>query len=127
LLCGAIIRSKLYIHTSRTIETQQIIEILLSAGKERSYLSFLSSIFLSEIFTQLDTKSMKDIAWPSIKEELGISWSEHTLDTFYLLLVVKNKHPSLVNHKFLKEHLGTKKIIAKESMAEIVKLLTVCY
>jgi len=70
---------------------------------------------------------MKVIAWPSIEKELGISWSKHTLDTFYLLLVIKNKHPSLVNDTFLKKHLGTKQIIAKEFMAEIVKLLTVCY
>jgi len=70
---------------------------------------------------------MKDIVWPNIEKELGKPWSGHTLDTFYLLLVVKNKHPSLVSHKFLKEHLGTKNIIAKESMAEIINLLTVRY
>ncbi|EZA51443.1 Myb-binding protein 1A [Ooceraea biroi] len=123
LLCGALIRSKLY--AQETVEMQQqIIQILFETGMKRSYLSFLSSMFLSEFVTQLHTESMKEIMWPIIEDKLGIPWSEHTLDTFYLLLVVENKHPSLINHKFLKEHLGVKEIIAKESVEKIITLLT---
>lgn len=106
---------------------QQVIEILLSAGKKRSYLSFLSSMFLGELVIQLTTDSMREIVWPIIEKELGKPWSEHTLDTFYLLLLVKNQHPSLVNRKFLNEHLGVKEITARESMEEVIKLLMVHY
>lgn len=123
LLCGALIRSKLFI--SNSVETQQqITRILVSAGKKRSYLSLISVMFLSELINQLDVESMKNV-WPIIEKEIGKPWSEQTLDTFYVLLTVRDKHPSLVNHKFLKEHLGMKEIITKDSMEDIVKLLTV--
>ncbi|XP_011257399.1 DNA polymerase V [Camponotus floridanus] len=123
LLCGAIIRSKLLVQSTIEIQ-QQITEILLNAGKQRSYLSFISVMFLNEFIIQLDIESMKKIVWPIVEKEIGKSWPEQTLDTFYLLLIVGDKHPSLVNHKFLKEHFGVKQIIAKESMENIVKLLT---
>lgn len=126
LLCGALIRSKLLIQSTNEIQ-QQIIEILLSAGKQRNYLSFISVIFLREFIIQLDVESIEEVAWSIVEKEIGKPWSEQTLDTFYLLLVIGDKHPSLLNHKFLKEHFGVKEIISKESMEDIVKLLTVCY
>ncbi|XP_071636162.1 myb-binding protein 1A [Temnothorax longispinosus] len=122
LLCGALIRSKLLARNSVEIQ-QQITEILVNAGKQRSYLSFISVMFLSEIIGQFDTEFMKNV-WPIVEKEIGKPWSEQTLDTFYVLLIVRDKHPLLVNHKFLKEHLGVKEIITKESMEDIVKLLT---
>lgn len=126
LLCGALIRSKLLIQN--TIETQQqVIEILLNAGRQRSYLSFISVMFLSEFIVHLDTKSMKKIVWPIIEEQIGKPLSEQTLDTFYILLVIQDKHSSLLNHEFLKAHLGIKDIIVKESMEDIVKLLLVSH
>lgn len=125
LLCGALIRSKLLVCNSVEMQ-QQVTEILLNAGKQRSYLSFISVMFISEFIVQLDIESMKNV-WPIIEKEISKPWSEQTLDTFYVLLIVRDKHPSLVNHKFLKEHLGVKEIITKESMEDIVKLLTVCH
>jgi len=125
LLCGALIRSKLLAQNS--IEMQQkIIEILLSAGRERSYLSFIAVMFLNEFIIQLDIKSMKEI-WPVVEKEVAKPLSEQTLDMFYILLVLRDKYPSLINQKFLKQHLGVKEIITKESMEDIVKILTVCY
>jgi len=125
MFCGALIRSKLLAGSSMEIQ-QQIMEILLNAGKQRSYLSFVSTIFFREFIVQLDIESMKNI-WPIVEKEIGRPWSEQTLDTFYMLLIVRDKYPSLVNHKFLKEHLGMKEIITKESIEDIVKLLTVCH
>lgn len=126
LLCGTLIRSKLLIQSTIEIQ-QQVTEILLNAGKQRSYLSFISVIFLSEFITQIDVESMKKVIWPIVEKEIGKSWSEQTLDTFYLLLVIEDKYSSLINHKFLKEHFGVKQILAKESVEDIVKLLTVCH
>lgn len=126
LLCGALIQSKLLVQNTTEVQ-QQVIEILLNAGRQRSHLSFISVIFLSEFIVHLDTKSMKKIIWPIIEKHFGKPWSEQTLDTFYILLVVRDKHPSLLDHEFLKEHLGIRDIIAKESMEDIIKLLMVCY
>lgn len=124
LLCGALIRSKLLIQS--TIEIQQkVIEILLNAGRQRSYLSLVSIMFLDEFIIQLDIESMKKIVWPIVEKEFGKPWSEQTLDSFYVLLVVREKYPSLVDHKFLKKHLGVKDILAKESIEDIIKLLMV--
>lgn len=125
LLCGALIRSKLFARNSIEMQ-QQITEILVNAGKQRSYLSFISVMFLSELIVQLDVESVKNI-WLIVEKEIGKPWAEQTLDTFYLLLIVRDKHPSLVNHKFLKEHLNVKEIITKDSMEDIVTLLTVRY
>ncbi|XP_018398314.1 PREDICTED: uncharacterized protein LOC108776257 [Cyphomyrmex costatus] len=122
LLCGAMIRSNLLAQNSIEFQ-QQIMEILLNAGKQRSYLSFISTMFLSEFITQLDIESIKNV-WPIVEKEIGKPWSEQTLDTFYVLLILRDKHPLLVNHKFLKQHLGITEIIAKESIDDIVKLLT---
>lgn len=124
LLCGALIRSKLLAQNSVEIQ-QKIIEILLSSGRERSYLSFIAVMFLNEFIIQLDLKSMEQI-WPVIEKEVAKPLSEQTLDMFYILLVLKDKYPSLVNKKFLKQHLGVKEIITEESMENIVKILTVC-
>ncbi|KAG5310642.1 DPO5 polymerase, partial [Acromyrmex insinuator] len=122
LLCGAVIRSKLLARNSVEMQ-QQIMEILLNAGKKRSYLSFISTMFLSEFIIQLDIESIKNV-WPIVEKEIGKPWSEQTLDTFYMLLILRDKHPSLVNHKFLKQHLGMTEIITKESIEDIVRLLT---
>lgn len=125
LLCGALIRSKLLVQN--TIEVQQVIETLLNAGKQRSYLSFISTMFLSEFIVQLDVEYIKKVIWPIIEKQFGKPWSEQTLDTFYILLVVRDKHPSLLDHKFFKKYLGVKDIISKESMENIIKLLMVCH
>lgn len=122
-MCGALIRSKLLAQNPVEIQ-QQIVKILLNAGKERSYLLLISVVFLNEFIIQLDTKSMEKAVWPFIKKEFSKPWSEYTLDTFYMLLVVGDKHSSLVS-EFLKEHLGVEDIIARESMEEIVCFLTV--
>ncbi|EFN85221.1 Myb-binding protein 1A [Harpegnathos saltator] len=122
LLCGALIRSKLLVQNTVEIQ-QQVIKTLLNAGKQRSYLSFISVIFLGEFIVHLDVKSMKKAIWPIIKQQFGKPWSEQTLDTFYILLVIKDRHPSLLDHKFLKEHLGVKDIITKESIEDVIKLL----
>lgn len=125
LLCGALIRSKLLAQNS--VETQQkIIEILLSAGRERSYLSFISVTFLKEFIDQLDVTSVKEI-WPAVEKEVAKPLSEQTLDMFYILLVLRDKYPLLVNRKFLQQHLGVEEIITEKSMEDIVKILTVCY
>lgn len=124
MLCGALIRSKLLLQS--TIEIQQrVIDTLLNAGKQRSYLSFVSVMFLNNFIIQVDTETIKKVIWPIIKKDLGKPWSEQTLDSFYMLLLVRDKYPSLVDAKFLKEHLDVKDIITKESIENIFKLLMV--
>lgn len=124
LLCGALIRSKLLLEC-KSEEQQKIFGILFSAGQQRSYLSFISVSFLVDFLEQSDTKSLKSGIWPLLKKEVGKAWENQTLDTFYILLIMNEKFPTLVGGKFLKEHLGHEDIINGEHMKELLKLLTV--
>ncbi|CAL7951593.1 unnamed protein product [Xylocopa violacea] len=122
LAYGTLIRSKKL--SNSTIELQiQTIQDLINSGKKRSYLSFISVSFLVEFINQVDAKCIKKSVWPIIEKEFGKPWTEQTLDSFYALLVIKDKCPSLVNQQFSKKHFGTEDIISKESMSNIAKVL----
>lgn len=124
LAYGALIRSKILSKSIDVIQ-QQTIQDLINAGKQRSYLSFVSISFLIEFINQVDTESVKKLIWPIVEKEFGKPWAQQTLDSFYALLVIKNKCPLLVNNEFSKIHFDTNDIITKESMNDIVKVLLV--
>ena len=122
LLYGALIRSKVL--SKSIVEIQQrVIQDLINAGKQRNYLSFISFSFLVEFVNQIDAKNIKKLVWPIVEKEFGKPWPEQTLDTFYALLVIRDKYPSLVNQEFSRKHFGTDDVIAKESMNSIAKVL----
>ncbi|KOC64165.1 Myb-binding protein 1A [Habropoda laboriosa] len=119
---GTLIRSNLL--SNSTVEIQlQVIQDLINAGKQRRYLSFISVSFLVEFVQRVDVGCIKKSVWPIVGKEFGKPWTEQTLDSFYVLLAIRNKCPSLVNHEFSKKYFGTEHIIAKESMSNIVKVL----
>lgn len=122
LAYGTLIRSKLLLNSINEIQLQTI-QDLINAGKQRSYLSFVSVSFLVEFVNQLDTECIKKSVWPIIEKEFGKPWTEQTLDSLYALLIIRNKCPLLVNNEFSKKHFGTEDIISKESMSNIVKVL----
>ena len=126
LLYGALIRSKVLSKSVVEIQ-QQVIQDLINAGKQRSYLSFISFSFLVEFVNQIDAKNIKKLVWPIVEKEFGKPWPEQSLDTFYALLVIRGKCPSLVNEEFSRKHFGTDDVITKESMNSIVKVLLVSW
>ncbi|KAF3421961.1 LOW QUALITY PROTEIN: hypothetical protein E2986_00122 [Frieseomelitta varia] len=105
LAYGALIRSKILSKSIDVIQ-QQTIQDLINAGKQR-----------------IDTECIKKLIWPIVEKELGKPWAQQTLDSFYALLVIKDKCPLLVNNEFSKKHFGTNDIITEESMNDIVKVL----
>ncbi|XP_029041713.1 myb-binding protein 1A-like protein [Osmia bicornis bicornis] len=122
LAYGALIRSTLL--SKSASETQlQILQNLVNAGKQRSYLSFISVSFLVEFINQVNLECIQKSVWPVIEKEFGKPWVEQTLDSFYVLLTIQNKCPSLVNYEFSKKHFGTKSIITRESLSDIMKVL----
>ena len=124
LAYGALIRSKILSKSIDVIQ-QQTIQDLINSGKQRSYLSFVSISFLIEYINQVDTECIKKLIWPIVEKELGKPWAQQTLDSFYALLVIKDKCPLLVNNEFSKKHFDTNDIITEESMNDIVKVLLV--
>ncbi|XP_015174164.1 PREDICTED: myb-binding protein 1A-like protein [Polistes dominula] len=123
LTCGALIRSKLLLNSINNTQSK-VVEILLNAGKQRSYLSFVSISFLIEFINQLDANSVKKSIWPLIENEFGKPWAEQTLDSFYALLIIRDKFPALVNQDFLQKYLLSNDIITKENINNIVNILT---
>lgn len=123
LTCGALIRSKLLLNSAADTQSK-VVEILLNAGKQRSYLSFVSISFLMEFINQLNGDSVKTSIWPLMENEFGKPWAEQTLDSFYALLVIRDKFPALVNQEFLKKYLSSNDIITKENINNIVNILT---
>ncbi|XP_011866329.1 PREDICTED: uncharacterized protein LOC105561180 [Vollenhovia emeryi] len=126
LLCGALIRSQLFAQMShetleRTPEVSKITEILVNSGKQRSYLSAISVMFLAEFASQLRSTVLQNI-WPIIEKEIGKPWPEQTLDTFYMLLVL-NTFEMPCWRPFLKQHFNVHQIIGENTVEDIARLL----
>ncbi|XP_066597439.1 myb-binding protein 1A [Prorops nasuta] len=123
LVCGALIRSKIV--GKCTVDLQlRIIDYLINAGNQRSYLSSVSTSFLIDFLNNTDGKSLSISVFSVIEKEIGKPWKEQTLDTFYLLLFMEEKFPSLVNHNFILNKIGTDDLISTESMEYVLGVLT---
>ncbi|XP_054014556.1 myb-binding protein 1A-like [Hylaeus anthracinus] len=122
LVYGALIRSKVLCKSTTEIQ-MQIIQDLINRGRQRSYLSFPATSFFVEFINEIDIDNVERLVWPIVEKEFGKPWKEQTIDTFYILLIIKAKCPLLVNYKFSKQHFGTEDIITKESMGDITKVL----
>ncbi|XP_003704944.2 MYB binding protein 1a [Megachile rotundata] len=122
LAYGALIRSLKLLKDTSTIQSQ-VLQNLINAGKQRSYLSFVCVSFLVNFINLVNLDCIQEVVWPIVEKEFGRPWPEQTLDSFYVLLIIKNKCPSLVDNEFSKKHFGTENIMTKESMGNIVKVL----
>lgn len=100
---------------------------MINSGKKRSYLSFESTSFIVEFLNQLDDENLLKPIWSVLEEEICKPFSEQNLDTFYTLLIVKNKFPGVLNKKILRKCFGNENIINEESIGDILKILTVSY
>ncbi|XP_044261634.1 rDNA transcriptional regulator pol5 [Tribolium madens] len=123
LLCGAILRSNLYENCDEK-EKIKIVEMLLKAGKERSYLNLASCKFLTDLFEKIEQKEFENLFFPLVKSDLAKPWQEHSLDTLFLLLQIQNHFPGSLHSKFLKNNLGTEEVICSESLYDLALTLT---
>ncbi|KAJ8931338.1 hypothetical protein NQ314_015747 [Rhamnusium bicolor] len=121
LTCGAIMRSNLWAKSSDD-ERTKILEMLLKSCKERTYLSLVAYMFITDMFEELNEKEFKKI-FPLIKLEFSKPWPEQNIDTLYLLSCVQNKYPILVKSKLLRKTIGTEEIICLESLEELCSVL----
>lgn len=98
-------------------------ELLISASKKRSYLTFVAYSFIIDFLNQIDEKIFSDV-WPFLQQELIKPWSEQNLDTFHTILFIQEKFPSVVK-KVYKKTFGCANVINAESLESITKILTV--
>ncbi|CAH0548937.1 unnamed protein product [Brassicogethes aeneus] len=123
LVCGAIIRSELF-YRSNAEEQKKIIELLISAGKERTYLTLVSYIFILNVLEKVTDKEAEKIVLPLIKTEILKPINEYTLDSLYFLMAVQQSKPNLVKHKLLKNAFGSDKVICQPNLSQLSNILT---
>ncbi|XP_058793389.1 myb-binding protein 1A [Phymastichus coffea] len=123
LACGAIIRSGILKNLSLK-DQKKVLECLFNSGKIRSYLSFESVSFIVEFLKQLEDENSLTPLWPIFEKEICTPFKEQNLDSFYVLLVIQDKFPQTLTKKVLQTHLGYETIVNKESIEDIVKILT---
>lgn len=130
LTCGSLVRSKLLAKSSAE-EQAKVLELLITAGKKRSYLSFVAYSFIIDFLNQIDETTFANNVWPLLQQELIKPLLEQNLETLHTLLIIQEKFPSTVR-KIYKKTFGSENIINTESLESITKILTeipriVCY
>lgn len=126
LVCGAIIRAKVFTNGSEE-EQQKILQQLLTAGKKRSYLSLACYSFIVDLFQDLTPQQFHAIVWPLLKEDIIKPWQDQTLDHIYVLMNAQNKFPGIVTHKFLSKKFGSPTVLSRENCRPLCELLLVSY
>lgn len=61
--------------------------------------------------------------WPIIQKSLSISKDKISVDPVYLLLLIEERHPEVINNLFLKKHWQTVKILCSENLDIFAQLL----
>lgn len=125
-------------------EKTKILELLLNAGKQRTYLTLAAYKFLIDLFEkvnfyyfvclifnmfnlQIDAKEFEKLVFPLIKTELSNAWQIQNLDSLYLILEIQRYFPQSLHTKFLKNNLGTSEVLCLESLPHVCNTLTVSY
>lgn len=116
-------RSKLLAKSSAE-EQAKVLELLITAGKKRSYLSFVAYSFIIDFLNQIDETTFANNVWPLLQQELIKPLLEQNLETLHTLLIIQEKFPSTVR-KIYKKTFGSENIINTESLESITKILTV--
>ncbi|XP_067015674.2 myb-binding protein 1A [Anabrus simplex] len=122
LACGAIIHSEILFRASPE-EQQEVLAIMIAAGKKRSYLHLAVLTFLVELMKKLDEHSFSTILWPVLEQELALPWPKQNLETLHCLLLSRSRFPQVVRRKYLKGFLGSKHILHENCIEPCSQLL----
>lgn len=79
---------------------------------------------LTHLKLQLPEKKFQKL-FPLIRDEITKPWSEHTLDSLYLLNALENKYSNIINENFLQENFGIRSLISDESFEKLSNILLV--
>ncbi|XP_004926906.1 myb-binding protein 1A [Bombyx mori] len=121
LVCGAVFRSGLIMKCT-TEEQTEIIKLLMSASKKKTYLSTVAYLIFLDFINGLDVENFTSIVWSNIKQDFKKELSEHTLDSLYFLMVANKKFPDVVK---LRKLIGTSEILCEDNIQPVCeKLMT---
>lgn len=73
----------------------------------------------------MDEERFAVIVWPCLKEMMMLPLVKQSLDSFYLLLVVRSLFPAIVSSKFLQKHIGAGEIITEATASTLGDILSV--
>ncbi|KAJ8711363.1 hypothetical protein PYW07_008605 [Mythimna separata] len=121
LVCGAVFRSRLFLKCTSE-EQAQVIQLLMTAGKKKSYLSTVAYLILLDFINGLDAEQFATLIWPLIKQDFKKDIKEHTLDSLYFLMMVNKKFPPKVK---LRKLIGVTEILCEDNIHTICeKIMT---
>lgn len=66
---------------------------------------------------------MSSSVWPNISKSLSISKDKISVDPVYLLLLIEERHPDVIDSLFLKKYWQTEKILCSENLELFAQLL----
>ncbi|XP_021182445.3 myb-binding protein 1A-like protein [Helicoverpa armigera] len=115
LVCGAIFRSKMFLKCTSEEQTQ-VIQLLLAAGKKKSYLSTVAYLILLDLINVVDAEQFGTLIWPLIKQDFKKDIKEHTLDSLYFLMMVNDKFPAKIK---LRKLIGVTEILCDDNIQPI--------
>ncbi|KAK9872008.1 hypothetical protein WA026_015254 [Henosepilachna vigintioctopunctata] len=122
LVCGAILRSELFSKTTDEEQTK-VLQYLINAGKERSYLLYPSFELLLDFVNRLNVKEFEGLVLPLIQPELEKPWIDYNLDSLYLLIKLRDKYPNIIDQQILKKITGHTKLLNKNNVKDIANIL----
>ncbi|XP_026740402.1 myb-binding protein 1A-like protein [Trichoplusia ni] len=121
LVCGAIFRSKLILKCSSE-EQGEVIQLLMAAGKKKSYLSTVAYLILLDFLKGVDIEQFASVYWPLIKQDFKKDLKEHTLDSLYFLMVINTKFPAKVK---LRKLIGSTDVLSEDNIHTVCeKMMT---
>ncbi|KAL1502634.1 hypothetical protein ABEB36_007748 [Hypothenemus hampei] len=122
LACGAIIRGNLWAKTEPNIQ-EEVLNLLVAASKERSYLKLFGYSFIEDLIKSIPNLFKNKCLMAIISTEIEKNWDDQSLDSLYLLLVVKEMWPNVYKKSKLKQFLETSDIICDDSLKKLCNIL----
>ncbi|RVE50248.1 hypothetical protein evm_005083 [Chilo suppressalis] len=119
LVCGAIFRSGL-MRTSTEQEQKEVLNLLISASKKKSYVSTIAYVILIDFVNGLEEDEFNSIVWSNIKQNFKKDIKEHSLDTLYFLLTASRKFPDKVK---LRKVIGVSEVLCDDNIQDTSEIL----
>ncbi|CAG9791369.1 unnamed protein product [Diatraea saccharalis] len=119
LVCSAIFRSGLMIKSTED-EQKEVLNLLLSASKKKSYLSTVAFLILMDFVNLLNEDEFTSIVWSNLKQEFKKDIKDHNLDSLFFLLIICKKFPNKVK---LRKLIGVSEVICDDTLQDISEKL----
>ncbi|CAN7986968.1 unnamed protein product [Ixodes hexagonus] len=96
---------------------------LVTVGLERPHLQLMACEVMKELLNQVNEKKFKKRVWPELREVLCCGWDKCSPLALFVLVLVAEKFPGVVDNAFLRQHWKSDSIFDKSNFAEISAIL----